>query len=340
MQKQTKIYLISFVLILVIASTSIVVLTRILNNQNYKNTPSNYQTSMKQITSNAEKFNLQFNGTRSFTYLKDQVDIGFRPPNSTGIVKERTLIVQQLHKFNWTVIFNNFTYRGVPSANILAFPQHSQRKNVTLFGAHYDTRWYADAPNSINKTAPVLGANDGASGVAVLMEFAQTFANRSDVGLLFIDAEDQGNINGWIYGAGAYEFTNSTVLNQYFPDGKSDIRVFVLLDMIGDWHLNIKKEGYSNSTINDQIWASADSLGYSSSFVNTPGYFMDDDHLAFLSVGIPAVDIIDFDYTDQNGANLHHTTFDNLNFVSATSLWIVGQTMEHWLQRTTNNILT
>ena len=100
MQKQTKIYLISFVLILVIASTSIVVLTRILNNQNYKNTPSNYQTSMKQITSNAEKFNLQFNGTRSFTYLKDQVDIGFRPPNSTGIVKERTLIVQQLHKFN------------------------------------------------------------------------------------------------------------------------------------------------------------------------------------------------------------------------------------------------
>ena len=102
--------------------------------------------------------------------------------------------------------------------------------------------------------------------------------------------------------------------------------------MIGDWQLNIKKEGYSNITINDQIWSSADSLGYSTSFINAPGYFMDDDHIAFLNAGIPAVDLIDYDYTNQNGWNLHHTTFDNLNYVSAISLWVVGQTVELWLK--------
>ena len=195
-----------------------------------------------QIDLNRVTYNLQFNGTRAFSFLKDQVNIGFRPPNSTGIVKTRALIVQQLLKYNWTVEFNNFTYKGIQSSNILAFPKNSNRTHIILFGAHYDTRWLADAPNSANKSAPVLGANDGASGVGILMEFAQIFANRTDVGLMFIDAEDQGNINGWIYCYGTYQFVDSSVLGKFFPDGKSDIKAFILLDMIGDWNLNLKKE--------------------------------------------------------------------------------------------------
>ncbi len=326
MQKQTQIYILALIFVIIIGTTSFITLNSILNTLNNKKSSNSSDTS---------PYSLQFNGTRAYSYLKDQVDIGFRPPNSTGIVKTRALIVQQLLKYNWIVEFNNFTYKGVPSVNILAFPAHSQRTNITLFGAHYDTRWFADASDSLNKTAPVLGANDGASGVAIMMEFAQIFANRTDVGLLFIDAEDQGDINGWVYGAGAYEFVNSTILNEYFPNGKSDIRVFVLLDMVGDWHLNIKKELNSNQAFVDQIWSAAAKLNYSSYFINQPGYSMIDDHIPFIQSGIPAVDIIDFDYVNQTGWNLHHTTYDTLQYVSEYSLSIVGRTIEFWLLRTT-----
>lgn len=331
MDKRTQIYFLAFFFILIIGTTSFVALNFIMNT-----TQNNSSSPNRSYPTHVGSYTLQFNGTRAFTYLKDQVDIGFRPPNSTGIIKERALIVHQLLKFNWTVIFNNFTYRGVQSANILAFPGNGRRTNFTLFGAHFDTRWLADAPDSTNKSAPVLGANDGASGVGVLMELAQIFANRTDVGLLFIDAEDQGGINGWEYLAGTYEFVNSTVLQQYFPQGKSDIRIFVLLDMVGDWNLNIYRELNSNVTFVNQIWSAASFLGYSSYFINEPGYNMIDDHIPFLKKGIPAVDIIDYDYVDQNGWNLHHTTNDTLKYVSANSLWIVGRTIEFWLKRTSD----
>jgi Zn-dependent M28 family amino/carboxypeptidase len=164
------------------------------------------------------------------------------------------------------------------------------------------------------------------------MEFAQIFADRTDIGLLFIDAEDQGSINGWEYIAGSQEFTKTTTLDTFFPNGKDDIRVFILLDMIGDWQLNIKKELNSNTTYITQIWSAAKSLNYANSFIDLPGYQMTDDHIPFLNAGIPAVDLIDFDYTDENGSNLHHTSKDNLNYVSDVSLWIVGQTLEQFLK--------
>ena len=330
MEKKEQLYVLSFIFIIIIATTSFIALNNILLiKENKKNITS--ETS-PQITTNAENFNLQFNGTRAFSYLKDQVAIGFRPPNSTGIVKTRALIVQQLLKFNWTVEFNNFTYKGIMSSNILAFPENSARTNITLFGAHYDTRWFADDPSSANTSAPVLGANDGASGVGVLMEFAQIFANRTDIALMFIDAEDQGDINGWIYCYGTYQFVDSGVLGKFFPNGKSDIKAFILLDMIGDWNLNLKKEFFSNQTINDQIWFAASILHYSTIFINESGYRIEDDHIPFRNIGVPAVDLIDFDYVDQYGNNLHHTTRDTLNYVSAMSLWIVGQTIEYWLR--------
>ena len=326
MQKQTQTYIISaFLMVLILFSSFYLLNDFFLAKQN------NTEKLGDQISQNSQNLTLQFNGTRAFSYLKDQVDIGFRPPNSTQIEQTRVLIISQLMKFNWIVELNNFTYMGVKSVNILAFPANADRHNVTLFGAHYDTRWYADDPQSENKTAPVMGANDGASGVAALMEFAQIFAHRKDVGLLFIDAEDQGNIDGWVYGAGAEEFVNSSVLNTFFPNGKSDIRVFVLLDMIGDWHLNIKMEGFSNITYNSQIWYVASLLNYGTSFTNDPGYYIIDDHIPFLEAGIPAVDLIDFDYKDENGTNLHHTTHDTLQYVSASSLSIVGQTIEYWI---------
>lgn len=329
MEKEYKIYFVSSVLIFIVSFSSFVLINDQLNAKNPLQNLTNPDTG----NSNTNTDNLDFNGTRAFSYLKAQVDIGFRPPNSSGIEKTRVLIIEQLLKFNWTVELNNFTYMGVKSVNILAFPGNSNHSNVVLFGAHYDTRWWADDDLDVSKHHdPVMGANDGASGVAVLLEFAQIFANKSGVALLFIDAEDQGGINGWEYGAGAYEFVNSTVLNQFFPNGKSDIKLFLLFDMIGDWHLNIKKERFSNATINDQIWQIANELNYGTAFTNDPGYYMIDDHTAFLQAGISAVDLIDYDYYDANGSNLHHTTHDTLQYVSADSLSIVGKTIQYWFE--------
>lgn len=332
MKKQSQIFILSAFLLCVVFLSSFIILNNIFTNNIQNNSNTKQLTLTEQIAYDAKNYNLLFNGTRAFTYLKDQVNIGFRPPNSTGIAKTRVLIVTQLLKYNWTVIFNNFTYMGVQSCNILAFPAGSTRKNIILFGAHYDTRWWADQDlNVSNRHKPVLGANDGASGVAVLMEFAQIFAHKKDIGLLFIDAEDQGGINGWVYGAGAYEFVNSTVLDNYFSGGKSDIRMFILLDMIGDWHLDLEKEQFSNQVIINQIWSTAGILNYGTIFKNQPGYYIIDDHKAFLDAGIPAVDLIDYNYTDQNGFNLHHTTHDTLQYVSATSLSVVGQVVEYWI---------
>jgi Zn-dependent M28 family amino/carboxypeptidase len=329
MLKKQKIYSVTIFFGIILLLTSFYGLNYILN----ENSIGIDNIFENQIKKNAENFNLDFNGTRAFEYLEGQVNIGFRPPNSTELEKTREFIVNQLLKFNWVIEFHNFTYNNIQSANILAFPSSSDRTNISLFGAHYDTRWFADRDIlAENKNKPVLGANDGASGVAVLMEFAQIFADRTDIGLLFIDAEDQGSINGWEYIAGSQEFTKTTTLDTFFPNGKDDIRVFILLDMIGDWQLNIKKELNSNTTYITQIWSAAKSLNYANSFIDLPGYQMTDDHIPFLNAGIPAVDLIDFDYTDENGSNLHHTSKDNLNYVSDVSLWIVGQTLEQFLK--------
>ncbi|MFW9928127.1 MAG: M28 family peptidase [Candidatus Thorarchaeota archaeon] len=280
------------------------------------------------------KNNLYFNSTQAFEYLTDQVNIGYRYPGSPEINLTRAFIVEQLSLWHWKILFDNFTFLGIDVSNILAFPENSTNSTLDstlLFGAHYDTRIKADRDvNSSARNTPVLGANDGASGVAVLLEMARIYRNSTNIGLLFIDAEDQGGvIPGWDYLEGTYHFTNN--LDTFFPHGAESISYFILFDMIGDWNLNIKRELNSDPNLVDQIWASALILGYQDSFLNEYGYSMIDDHIPFKHKGIRVVDLIDFDYVDENGQNLHHTTHDNLNYVSASSLKIVGRTIEYWL---------
>ena len=100
--------------------------------------------------------------------------------------------------------------------------------------------------------------------------------------------------------------------------------------MIADWNLNIHKEGNSDQTLLNDIWTKAGELGYAKYFIPSIKYSITDDHLPFKNADIPVVDLIDFDYTDENGWNLHHTTRDTLNYVRESSLWIVGQTIEYW----------
>ncbi len=163
------------------------------------------------------------------------------------------------------------------------------------------------------------GANDGASGVAVLIELAHVLdRNRlsQPVWLVFFDAEDSGNIGGWDWIVGSTHYADNLA---------ADLEAVVIVDMVGDRDLQLFVEKHSDPGLVQEIWSVADTFGYQA-FVNTPKYSIIDDHLPFLRKGVPAVDIIDFDYP------YWHTTRDTVDKVSADSLEQVGRTLEHWLE--------
>jgi Zn-dependent M28 family amino/carboxypeptidase len=190
-----------------------------------------------------------------------------------------------------------------------------------LLGAHYDSRFVADHdPDPAKQTQPVPGANDGASGVAVLLELARVLPPDApgQVWLAFLDAEDNGRIEGWDWILG------SRALAQQFHGNVDKPDAVVIVDMIGDADLNIYREQNSAPALTDQLWQQAADLGYTQ-FINQPKYRMIDDHVPFIEAGIPSVDIIDFDYPHW------HTTADTLDKISATSLDAVGDTVQAWL---------
>jgi len=186
-------------------------------------------------------------------------------------------------------------------------------------GAHYDCRIYADHdPDLSKRKQAVLGANDGASGVAVLLELARSIPKESaSIWLVFFDAEDNGNIPGWDWILGSRAFVEGYEIAP---------QAVVIVDMIGDADLNIYKEKNSNPELTAEIWAQAAELGYEDVFIPEEKWGMLDDHTPFLEAGIPAMDIIDFDYP------YWHTTADTTDKISAQSLQAVGDTILGWLK--------
>ncbi|MPM92127.1 hypothetical protein SDC9_139261 [bioreactor metagenome] len=142
-------------------------------------------------------------------------------------------------------------------------------------------------------------------------------AEQKAVWLVFFDTEDQGHIKGWDWILGSQAYADALTVSP---------QAVIVIDMIGDADLNIYREKSSDQTLTDQIWQSAADLGYSEQFINDEKYNMLDDHTPFLEKGIPAVDIIDFDYP------YWHTTQDTADKVSPESLSVVGNTLLSWLQ--------
>jgi Zn-dependent M28 family amino/carboxypeptidase len=200
--------------------------------------------------------------------------------------------------------------------NLIA--KNSAQPPQIIVGAHYDSRIYADNdPDPVNHTQPVPGANDGASGVAVLLELARSLPrNTVPVWLVFFDAEDNGRIENWDWILGSREFVARNPLTP---------RAVIIVDMIGDADLNIYRERNSNVELTDEVWATAKSLGYDHTFIDEYRHSMIDDHTPFVERGIPAIDIIDFDYP------YWHTMDDTPDKVSAESLQIVGETLRTWI---------
>jgi glutaminyl-peptide cyclotransferase len=275
------------------------------------------------IITNLDNFE-RFDGQRALELVNYQVDLGPRIPGSEAHEQIVEWIAMQIRDSGWVVEVQESTEKEVRIRNIIAKQTQTEEEPNTfiIIGAHYDSRIFADKdPDPANQTKPVPGANDGASGVAVLLELARVLPQdtRNQVRLVFFDAEDNGNIPGWDWILGSTAFVSRM---EDLPEA------VIIVDMIGDSDLNIYKELNSDPDLTDEIWEIAENLGYSDKFLPIPKYRILDDHVPFLEAGIPAVDIIDFDYP------YWHTVEDTIDKVSAESLQAVGDTIYEWLLNT------
>lgn len=269
----------------------------------------------------------KFDEINAFHHAKRQVSYGPRINGSDGHKKTREYIFQQLEKSSWEIESKIYRTEDHVIQNIVG--KYGSGEPLVILGAHYDTRLLSDRDQNIeNISTPVPGANDGASGVAVLLELARILpetvsdngvfgnSNIKQVWLVFFDAEDNGNIPGWDWILGS---------NSFVENLNNTPEAVIILDMIGDANLKIYQEINSDPIINQEIWETADKLGYGEVFIPLSKYRILDDHIPFLEAGIQAVDIIDFEYP------YWHTTEDTIDKISPESLKIVGDTVLTWL---------
>lgn len=261
-----------------------------------------------------------FDGDNAYDYLLEQCSFGPRPPGSENLTLCRLYISETIESFGWNVTLQNFTYRETICTNIIATWNSSINTSIIL-GAHYDTRPEASRDSDpLNRTRPILGANDGGSGTAVLMELARVLPEsiRSEVEIVFFDAEDSGTINGWDWIQGSTYYVSELNTTR-----RESISAMVLVDMVGDSDLYLPREGYSTSSLQNAIWSIAGQMGYGDVFVESAGGSILDDHRPFLDAGIPAVDLIQYPFPEY-----WHTLQDTSDKCSAESLEIVGSVLE------------
>jgi hypothetical protein len=260
--------------------------------------------------------NPRFDGARAFADLRAMVEIGPRPAGSPAIEKTRDYIRKQLAAAGLKVedqAFDAVTPLGtVHMVNLRAtLPGTARGGGRIVIGGHYDTK--------LVKEFPFVGASDAASSAAFLLEVARALKGRTSplpIELLFLDGEEA--VVEWrgqdhTYGSRHY-------VEQLKKTGTAkEVRAFILVDMIGDRDLGLRREQNSTPWLTDAVWSAAKRL-------NRPEFLdestpIEDDHLEFLEAGIPSVDLIDLDYS------AWHTAGDTLDRVSARSLQVVGDVL-------------
>jgi len=268
------------------------------------------------VRSQPEPASVSFDGLHAYADVQTQVAFGPRIPGTDGHAKVVEWMRAELEGAGWQVEIQESESMGHPIQNVVA--KRSDASPQIIIGAHYDSRMFADNdPSTASRSQPVPAANDGASGVAVLLELARSLPKDSlPTWLVFFDAEDNGRIAGWDWILGSREFVKHNVIQPH---------AVIVIDMIGDSDLNIYKERNSSPELTDEIWGVANNLGFENIFIPKYKYSMLDDHTPFRNAGIPAVDLIDFDYP------YWHTTADTPDKVSAASLEAVGKTLWTWI---------
>ena len=260
-----------------------------------------------------------FSGSRAFAYLEKQCEFGARFPGSTAHQETQAYLFAELEKFAQEVKLQPFQFRQknqvLKMNNILA-RFGGGGSGTILLAAHWDTRPFADRdPNPANRDTPIIGANDGASGVAVLLEIARVLKSNpppNPVIIVLFDGEDYGKTVSDM-------FLGSRYFAQNMGSWSADFGI--LLDMVGDRDLELPMERYSwnaDRQLTEAIWRRAEEMGLPA-FQRRVGAAVMDDHLQLIEAGVPTVNIIDFSYP------YWHTIEDTPDKCSPNSLDIVGR---------------
>ncbi len=258
-----------------------------------------------------------FNGGRAFEDMKRLVAFGPHPSGSKALAEARQWIIGQLQQAGWQVEKDSFVAAtplgDIPMTNLVA-KLPGARPQVVIVAGHYETKRFDDFE--------FLGANDGGSSAALLLEVARVLGRRKNgltYWLVFFDGEEA--IRQWSAADGLYG-SRHLVAKLTSSGELSRIVALILVDMIGDAQLNIHREFNSTPELTDLVFKVAHRLGYAKYF---PGEqrAIEDDHVPFVQAGVSAVDLIDLDYGPRN--SYWHTAKDTVDHCSPLSLTIVGR---------------
>lgn len=256
---------------------------------------------------------VSFDSSRAYEHLRQIVNMGPRPAGSPGIERTREYIIEKLKAIGVPVARQAFVAKtpvgDIPMVNLIATIPGSRNERIAITG-HYDTKLFREMR--------FVGANDGGSSAAFLVEMARVLKARPNaftIELIFFDGEE-ATLRDW-------GGTDHTYGSQYYVDTArkagtlSSLKAMVLVDMIADRSPRFMRESNSTPWLTDIVWSTAQKLGHEAIFVDA-GTPIEDDHVPFLAAGVPATDIIDLDYP------AWHTPADTLDQTSARTLQIVG----------------
>jgi hypothetical protein len=265
-----------------------------------------------------------FDGAQAFSYIESQLAFGPRIPGTPEHEAAGRWLDSLMRERADVVVVQDWIHvsRGgdsLPMRNVMGRFNPDAPTRI-LFLAHWDTRPKADGPKSSDPDAPVPGANDGGSGVAVILGIAdalRAMPPTTGVDLLLVDGEDYG-----VFAEKDDVLIGSKYFVEHLPDGGASPRYAILLDLVGDMNQRFPKEGNSLIGAPDvvkDVWRAARRIGYGHVFVDVTGQSIVDDHIPLQQAGIPAINIIDFDYPHW------HTPEDTIDKISAASLQVVGE---------------
>lgn len=266
------------------------------------------------METSADNKALGIDADRAFAHVKKVVEFGPRPSGSPAIKKTQEYIINELRGYGLKVTEDDFqgqTPKGmIPMKNIIA-ELPGEKSDLVLITGHYDTKIM---PNFV-------GANDGGSSMAAVLETARVLAKtKPEYTLWFVFFDGEEAVIEWTDNDNTYG-SRHMVEKMKAEKTLSKVRAMILYDMIGDKQLDLKRDGQSSKWLVDTIWRTAAQTAYSKYFLGNETY-MSDDHVPFVEAGIPAVDLIDFNYGPNH--TYWHTPQDTLDKVSGESIKAVS----------------